>query len=97
MRAAQPRSPICLIETLCITERRALSDDEQAAPMRQRLTERLQTRIRKRERLSRETIQNLHRHGGLASDDATTVLLGAGLGALLGGAARGSAVVKSPA
>ena len=70
----------CLIETMTMTERGALAedaDDSDRRGLQDRLTKRLQGRIRAREQAARQAVESLYRHAGLKhGESSASELLG---------------------
>jgi hypothetical protein len=62
----------CLIETMAMSERGALSDDAQRRDLQSRLTTRLQNRIRATERATRSLVENVYRHAGLKHEEGSS-------------------------
>ncbi|MFV2089991.1 MAG: DUF3482 domain-containing protein, partial [Pseudomonadales bacterium] len=65
----------CLIDSLQLVERLSLDDDEPMQPAQQRMMERLQKRLRSRERQCREAVQGLYRHQALEWQEGSQSLL----------------------
>jgi len=65
----------CLIEIMTMTEHGSLTDDADRGALQQRLTERLQKRIRQREQSARDVVQNLYRHAGLRDEQTSAAQL----------------------
>ena len=65
----------CLIDSLSMSERAPLNDEEPVAPVQEQLIGTLQGRLRKRENRCRETVQGLYRHLALKRDEAGQTLI----------------------
>ena len=65
----------CLLDTLTYTERASLTDQKPAEPIQNRLIEKLQKKIRKREQRARDAVQRIYRHPHLERREASTELL----------------------
>jgi len=65
----------CLIECMTMVETARLEEDADRGALQNRLTLRLQRRIRARERTTREVVQSIYRHAGLKPEETSTAEL----------------------